>query len=157
MVLEDRGAACHPVSSFPSFCICRFQPKASENFMGLWRRASNGRLLYFYPLKKLRLPVGAVKLKLSQGPVLIRESAQGTHLYLRGQFRPQTSKTESLDQVLRASCVWQDPGGLGGAGGCLILQKSEHSLVGVGVPHAPGREDSQQRAPSSFLPLPLCI
>lgn len=38
----------------------------------------------FLPSEKTA--VGAVKLKLSQGPGLIRESAQGTHLYLKGSI-----------------------------------------------------------------------
>lgn len=102
MVLEDQGAACHPRASFLSFCICKFQPKASEPREsaagGLrWaQRVCNGKLLYFYHLERLQPPVGGVEPKMSQGPVLTRESPKGTHLYYLGVSL--ASKVESLDQ-----------------------------------------------------------
>lgn len=79
------------------------------------------------------------------------ESAQGTHLYLRGQFRPQASKAESLDQVLPASCVKRSRR-LGGWGWVSDLAESEHSLVGVGGASHPREGGFPTEGPFFFPP-----
>lgn len=98
MVLEDKGATCHPAAIFLKFCIrkssCRHCP---WEFYG----GSTGPVMEGFCVSTVRKdcshaspqqPGGGVELKVSPALSLL-ESPRGTHLnYLEVKFSPQDSK-----------------------------------------------------------------